>query len=746
MLVAPMLALLCLQPAAGGPPDRAEPPSSRVVVVKGAGEELEARGDVVIREENGRLPEIRAPFVVPAGQASVEVPLRLAGEGTWWLGTEGPGLYSKPQKVTPPGGPRRLSLEIRPLVQLKGRIAGRPDLNVEGRSALVLWRAPGSFDPWESRNTVVTAGHVETEIPAGTWDLAVQVTGCATDRREIVHVPAGAAKDLGVVSAVPGASLVGRIGLSGADAPRLRAATRVTLSPAGEVPRRGAKGEEVSLSNEVHLSPAGEFQFTGLTGGRYSLRVRTPGFAREDRSIDVVPDVEVELREPIALARPARLQVDLNPSLDPAGSPWEVELRETGEAGLLPESVRTARSSNGVAVFSDVRLGSAYSAFVRAKSGDAWRVEAVRIDAPLTKLRLRLDAVAVVGRVTLGDEPLVAEIVFGGRNAASSVRSKSGEDGEFRAELPRAGAWKVEVLSRKPRVSRIVSAHVPETEQGAPSRVDLALPLARLRVRVLDEEGVAVASCLVRLESVETHETLTEIARDGEAELAGLADGEWIVYAESVRAASDRKSVTIEKDGSPEVTLTLAEKRTVRGVVVSSLGVPVPYARLQPLRWDSRADTFPPTVVADALGRFQFQVPPKTERVGFLVLPPGRAMTTAVVPVGGPGEAVVSVPEEGGRVRFSFDAGAYPFPTMPWITDGTLTFPTVLLRLSSEVRMETREGRTRVEIPSYRAGPFGVCASARLGTSDLDAVGFGCIAGGVAPGRDFALDLESPKP
>ncbi len=121
-------------------------------------------------------------------------------------------------------------------------------------------------------------------------------------------------------------------------------------------------------------------------------------------------------------------------------------------------------------------------------------------------------------------------------------------------------------------------------------------------------------------------------------------------------------------------------------------------------------------------------------------------MTTAVVPVGGPGEAVVSVPEEGGRVRFSFDAGAYPFPTMPWITDGTLTFPTVLLRLSSEVRMETREGRTRVEIPSYRAGPFGVCASARLGTSDLDAVGFGCIAGGVAPGRDFALDLESPKP
>lgn len=440
MLVVPTLALLCLRLAAGGPPDRAEPASSSVVVVKGAGEELEARGEVVTREDNGRLPEVRAPFFIPAGQASVEVPLRLPDLGAWWIGAEGPGLYSKPQKVTPPDGSRRLSLEVRPLVRLKGRVAGRPDRDVEGKSALVLWRAPGGLDPWESRKTVVAAGHVEAEIPAGTWDLAVQVTGCASDRREVVHVPAGAAKELGAVSAVPGASFVGRIGLSGADSPRLRAATRVTLSPAGEIPRRAGKGEEISLSKEARLSPAGEFQFTGLTAGRYSLRVRTPGFAREDRSVDLVPDVEVELREPIALARPARLQVDLSPPLDPAGSPWEVELRETGEAGLLPESERTARSSNGVAAFSDVRLGSAYAAFVRAKSGDAWRVEAVRIDAPLTKLRLRLDAVAVVGRVTLGDEPLVAEIVFGGRNAAPSVRSNSGEDGEFRAELPRAGA------------------------------------------------------------------------------------------------------------------------------------------------------------------------------------------------------------------------------------------------------------------------------------------------------------------
>ncbi len=745
-LVVSVLTLLGAQLAVGDPQRRGGAASLRVVVVKGVAEELEARGEVVSREENGRLPEVRASFVVPSGRASVEVPLRLPGAGTWWIGAEGPGLFSKPQRVALPGGTGRLSLEVRPLVRLTGRIAGRPERATEAESALVRWRAPESLDPWESRKAVVSAGHLEAEVPAGTWDLAIQVTGCASDRRESVPVPAGAPKELGAVSAVPGASLVGRVALSGTDAPRLRAATRVTLSPVGEVRRQGAAGEEISLSRESRLSPSGELQFIGLAAGRYLLRVHTPGFAREDRSVDLAPDVELELRDPISLARPARLQVDLSPPLDPAGSPWEVDLREAGEAGLLPDSMRAVRSSNGVALFPDIRLGGEYLAIVRARSGDAFRVESVTVDAPVTKIRLRLDAVAVVGRVTLGDEPLAAEVIFGGRNAAPSVRSKSGEDGEFRVELPRAGAWPVEVLSRAPRISRIVRVTVPEMEGGVPSRVDLAVPLTRLRVRILDEDGAAVASCLVRLESMETHENLSEIARDGEAELTGLTVGEWIVHAESARAVSESKAVTIEKDGGAETTLTLAEKRTVRGVVVSSLGDPVPYARLQPLRWDSRADLFPQTVVADAAGRFQLQVPPKTERVGFLVLPPGRPMTTAVVPVGGAGESVVSVPEEGGPVRFSFGAGADAFPAMPWITDGTLTFPAVLLRLSSEVGMETRAGRTWVEVPSYRAGPFGVCASARLGTSDLDAIGLGCVAGGVAPGRELALDLESPKP
>ena len=744
-VVLPVLGVLLLDRSATGGPKAGGAVSPGAVVIKGVAGDFEARGEIVGRESTGRAPEIRSSFVAPAGRATVEIPLRLPKQGLWWFTVEGPGLYSKPKKFVFPGSPSPVSLEVRPLVRVHGRVVSQPAGRIEGREAMVLWRRPGSMDPWESSKAAVSGSRLEAEIPAGQWDLAVKVTGCASDRRQNVSLPAGAAKDLGAISIVAGASFVGRIEITDAEASRSLSGARVTLSPAGERPQKAAKGGEISLSRETRPSSLGEFQFSGLPGGRYDLRVYAQGFAREDRSVDLVPDMESELRIPIALARPARLEIDLSPPLDPRALAWEIELRESGDAGWLPGSVRKSRSANGFASFKDVRLGGEYVAFVRAASGDVFRVESVKVDSPRTQLSLQMDSTVVVGKLTLGDGPLSAAIVFGGRNAAPSVSTKSGEDGDFRIELPRHGRWNVEILSRTPKVSRIVSIDVPEMRNGVPSRVELALPLTRLKVHVRDAKGAPAAGCLVRLESIATHETLTESAGEGESELVGLADGEWIVFAESVKAVSDRKTVSVEKNGNREVTLTLAGKTIVRGVVVTSLGVPVPYARLQPLRWDSRADTFPPIVVADAIGRFELQVPSSVPRIGFLVFPPGRTMTTALVPVGGSDETVVEVPEERGGVRLSFDAVVYPFPRMPWITDGTLTFPAILLRASSEARVETREGRTWVELPSYRAGPFGLCASAQLGTSDVEAAGIGCILGSVQPGRELLLELESPR-
>lgn len=705
-----------------------------------------ASGEVVARQEAGRAAELRVPFVISPGQSSVEVTLPLPSEGSWWFTVDGPGLFARPIVVSFPLELRRVTLGVRPLVTLKGRVvdtAGRP---IEGREMLVRWHPPGSTDPWESVKAVVSAGSFEAAVPAGIWDLAIKVTGFASYRREGTVLTPRATIDLGAIAVVPGASLVGRVAGPDGHANLVPKGVRVTLSPAGEIPGANSVRDGIVLEREVRTSPLGAFQFAALNAGRYNLRVFASGFAREDRVVDLVPDKEVEFRDPIILGRPASLVIDLSPPLDPRSLPWVVELREIGEAGWLRGAEITRRSSAGMATFKDVRLKGRYSAVVRAGNGDAWRVQAVTIDGPRTRLQLRLEAAQVAGRLTLGGEPLAATVIFGGRNAAPSIRTESGEDGEFRGELPRAGLWKVAVHGMAPKVSREVSVEVPETKDGIPARIDIALPATLLRVRVVDASGALVSNaCLVHFESLLTHEAQTERTSTGEVESFGLEAGEWILHAESRRAVSDRKTVRIEEKGHQEVTLILSEKKLVEGVVISSMGEPVPYTRLQPLRWDSRADTFPAPVLADALGRFRLEVPSDVKRVGLLVLAPGHAVTSAVLAVGGSALVTVQVPSEGGRAVFSFDSRAYPSPQMPYVSDGSLTFPALLLRSSAEIKVEYRDGRTFVEIPSYRAGPLGVCQSVLIGASDLESVGQNCVFDNVTPGRDVVLDLGGSR-
>lgn len=727
-------------PARSSPGEPPAPPRLHVRVVN----EVPggAAGEVVAREATGQAPELRAPFAVPAGEASTDLTMPLPPTGSWWFQVTGAGLFARPRLVTFPLESRELTLGFRPLVRVAGRVAVPDGTFVEGREAIVRWRAPGDAGPWEAAGSVVSGGRIEAEVPAGTWDLAVKVAGCASDRREGTVVPPGATLDLGAVPAIPGASLVGRVAMRDGAAGALPKEVRITLSPPGELPDASAPGRGAVLGREVRPSPSGEFHITSLAAGRQDLRVFATGFAREDRVVDLVPDVELELPGPILLSRPASLRIDLDPRLDPDGRPWRVDLLERGEAGRLPGSARTAPSSAGTVVFDGVRLKGEYLASVRDGSGDTWRVQAVTIDSPRARLSLRLDRVPVSGKVTLGGEPLAADVVFGGRNAAPSVSTRSGEDGEYRAELPRTGRWRVAVVSEASGISRDLDVEVPEARDGLPARVDLALPATRLKVRILGDGGAPwKSSCLVRLQSVLTREHQTLHTLTGEVETVGLESGEWLVSAESPRAVSETTTVSIEADGRHEVTLTLSETKLVKGVVVSDLGVPVPYSLLQPLRWDSRLDTFPSPARADALGRFELRVPPEVDRVGFVVVAPGHAVTTAVVPVDPSVVQTVRVPREGGRVVFSFDSAAFPSPRMPWVSDGTLTFPGLLLQSSPVTRVDHGSDRTVVEVPAYRPGPFGLCMSARTGPSDLESVGQGCVFGHVAPGREVVLDL-----
>ena len=215
------------------------------------------RGDVVAREETGLAAELRAPFVIPAGRTSAEVTVPLPPTGSWWFQATGKGIFARPRLATFPLGSRKLTLEFRPLVRVVGRFVAPAGTPIEGREALVRWRAPGATGPWEAARTRVTGGRVEAEVPTGVWDLAVKVTGCASDRREGMVVPPGATMDLGEISAAPGASLVGRVTIRDSGAGRLPKDVRIALTPPGESPDANSRGDGVALARELRRSPSG---------------------------------------------------------------------------------------------------------------------------------------------------------------------------------------------------------------------------------------------------------------------------------------------------------------------------------------------------------------------------------------------------------------------------------------------------------------------------------------------------------
>lgn len=55
----------------------------------------------------------------------------------------------------------------------------------------------------------------------------------------------------------------------------------------------------------------------------------------------------------------------------------------------------------------------------------------------------------ILGRVTLGDDPLAATLWFGGRSGVRRIRFDSDEKGRFDGWLPEEGTWPVDLVSEE---------------------------------------------------------------------------------------------------------------------------------------------------------------------------------------------------------------------------------------------------------------------------------------------------------
>lgn len=495
--------------------------------------------------------------------------------------------------------------------------------------------------------------HAPGFVPRYFWNVAVEAH---TER-------------MGTLALRPGASVVGRVETSEGLPPA--AGAMVVLEPATSTPRQHARSEAKldRRGRRALVDRRGFFQLSDIAPGSYRVRVEKSGYAPAEAGPFTVYDGrETILPQPLALHPPVEFELVLEPPMDPYGRPWRVELRPEGSHEPAEYDVpATGRWTQGGLAPGVYRLR------VRSGAGryeHSWWTERVEIEPHMSPYRIDLPVLQVEGRVTLGDEPLEAQVVFsnprGGR-----IRIDTGEDGIYAGYLPEGGLWGLSVESEETGARHLEPVDVEKSPGARAARVDLHVPDTRIFGEVVDTDDRPVPAArvdAVHLESSGLDTTRTD--SEGAFKLRGLPEGAVSLSAREPRTgkSSTLVQVTLQEDlEPPSVRLVLESHQEVSGRV-SWQGRAVPGAQV------SLSPQLPPgsgalaslaEVTTDAEGRFSAHLPARALGASITVLPPGFAAEILSVPLPRKDPLEIEVAQEGGTLALLAPAHGSTLPGQP---------------------------------------------------------------------------------
>ena len=701
----------------------------------------------------GRRPSRVEPIVIPS-----DAELDLEADWAWTLSLESEGWWAPAQVVVPrTGTTQSIAFRAVPTGMLEGRVRVPAD-EAMPEKITVRFETAG-----RGRIGGVDRAQVDCPVAEGVWrcavpaagplDLRLRATGFVSHHRWDVDVAAHGRRDMGELTLVRGASVVGWVLHEGED----DRTTTVSLAIHESGAPRDAKDVEQRkrLALETDADDEGFFSVEGVPPGVYVLTAARRGYAETRRHpVTVMENAETEL-PPFNLARPVTFFAQLEPPTDPYGAAWRVTLVEETAAQTLERIADGTATPSGSWHHEGLAPGP-YVVMVEDEVGDRYAFQHVIVEEGMLPTPITLSTVWVEGAVTLGDEPIEARLKF--RNTRGGTANlRTDDEGVYQGHLAGEGRWDIDVEATEPRVFRRLRDVQVERDPGdLAARVDIVLPATEISGTVVDAEGepVELARVLIMAEGLEERPSWQVTDEEGAFWLAGLAPGDYRMHAEAEGARgalrSEMVGVTLEADTAvDEQVLVLRARKRFAGVVVSPAG-PVPAAQVLVGAFgggDKPSSRIAETATTDVQGRFEVDLEPSITDAQVTVLPPGYALTTARVSVTQE-PATIAVEVSGGDLVVGLPGAFVPgrSTSAPLISRDGLYLGADTLRQWAQLNGVPQPDPARLVVPRMSPGRYEACivpATEIWREGRIDLSRFPCEDGRLLPFATLTLALEA---
>lgn len=644
---------------------------------------------------------VEVQITVP-GESKIDV-----GEGLWELAVDSPALWSN-RKIVPADS--EVTLDLWPSATVTGTLPKMTPPVTELSVAFSEGQSACSVDGAEWK----------CFVPGGLRDLRFGSPGYASVHRWAVQLPAGRSTPVGSLRMIRGAAVSGYVSTErGVEAEM--AEVRVTA-----VPRSTESGGGKSGGRHTAVPNArGFFQIAGIDPGEYVLSARGRTTRSVDTVVRILKDRNAELRSPLLLDVPKQISLGITPPLAPDGSRWRVDLLRLDVDANRLDTITTGRTAEDGS-WSHEAVAGEYLVQVGESDDAVWSSQTVHVAAAGVALRIEVHPLRITGKVTLGDRPIPARVIFGGRMKAKRKTVVADDEGKYSALVPLRGQeeWEVDIENDVPPIQRTLTDLKPSAGDDGNLRLDIRLPSSSIAGRVVDADGSPASGAIVTLDSDERRDFQQVFtATDGSFELFGFPAGFYRIKASAYLAVSDVMPVTVAEGQAPPVELVLRPETRVKGKVIAD-STPVIGARIAALPRDAKAITIP-TATSNEVGLFSLGLPPGTRTFDVLVTGFGFAATMGRSYVGERKMVLVGVDRQGGQLvlrvppkgdaRLLHGGGEYDVRWLAGETRGTIA---------------QHDEREVVTLPDLEQGDYRLCVETR------------CTSGVLAAGGSLTLTVE----